>query len=280
LLQNLCRDCGGSGICVHKHQKNKVSCARLSVRVCAVRQAVLGAGADFSPTHQSLPRWQCRKCQKLNTCGHKIARKLCSECKILRDAGPEALSLKIHEVLGVLEEEEALDSDHPAHAHINEKVEGLRIMALAYVSAPLQTAAVQQEKQKQLMLQRKRKRDEMLTGYGMGMYAGLPPDTANQEQYQQMAANYYQQMQLMQQQMSRKPSKMAKKAAMEMNRNSADRYSPLISLLVARRVHCALRTRTLLLNAQSGKGGRDPDLSGIMVMGIPSACDGCTHTCV
>ncbi len=224
--------------------------------------------------------WQCRKCQKLNTCGHKIARKLCSECKILRDAGPEALSLKIHEVLGVLEEEEALDSDHPAHARINEKVEGLRIMALAYVSAPLQTTAVQQEKQKQrhLMLQKKRKQDEMMSGYGMGMYAGLPPDMASQEQYQLMAASYHQQVQLMQQQMSRKPSKMSKKAALEMNRNSADRYSPLISLLVACRVHCSLGTRALLPHARTSTlCGRDADLSGIMLIRMPSDCDGCTR---
>jgi len=174
----------------------------------------------------SPPHRQCRKCQKLNTCGHKTARKLCTECKILRDAGPEALALKIHEVLAVLEEEEVLDSDHPAHAQISEKVEGLRIMALAYASAPLQSTTAQQDKQKVLLLHKKRKREEILTGYSMGMYPGLPPDVANPAQYQHMAANYYQQMQLMQQHMSRKPSKTSRKAELEMSRNSADRYRP------------------------------------------------------
>jgi hypothetical protein len=174
----------------------------------------------------SPPHRQCRKCQKLNTCGHKTARKLCTECKILRDAGPETLALKIHEVLAVLEEEEVFDSDHPAHAQIREKVEGLRIMALAYASAPLQSTTAQQDKQKVLLLHKKRKREEILTGYSMGMYPGLPPDVANPAQYQHMAANYYQQMQLMQQHISRKPSKTSRKAALEMSRNSADRYRP------------------------------------------------------
>ena len=66
----MCRECGGSSICVHNHQKNK-----------------------------------CRKCQKLNMCGHKIARKSCAECKALRDLGPEALAIKVHELLALLDDE-------------------------------------------------------------------------------------------------------------------------------------------------------------------------------
>ena len=236
LLQNLCRECGGSGICVHKHQKNKVSCARVSVFApSAVRSWALAL--NFSrppiPSHLAVP--------EVSETQHVWTQDLAQAVHRVQDfarRGPEALSLKVHEVLGVFEEVEALDSDHPAYARILEKVEGLRIMAQAYISAPLQTASAQQDKQK-LLLQKKRKRDEMLPSYGMGMYAGLSPDMASPQQYQQMAANYYQQMHLMQQQMSRKASKMSKKAALEMNRNSADRYTPLILLLVARMVHCA-----------------------------------------
>ena len=52
LLQNLCRDCGGSGICIHKHQKNKVTLYAAALACACVRcpqAAALVTGAQFAP---------------------------------------------------------------------------------------------------------------------------------------------------------------------------------------------------------------------------------------
>jgi hypothetical protein len=60
-----------------------------------------------------------------------MARKACSECKALREAGPDAMAIKIHELLAILEEEEVLDADHPSFAQISEKIEGARYVSIA-----------------------------------------------------------------------------------------------------------------------------------------------------
>ena len=103
--------------------------------------------------------------------------------------------MKVHDLLGILEEEEVLELDHPAYAQIRDRVESLRLMALAHASAPLTSGSAQDKLR--LQQYKKRKRDELFPSYNLGPY---PQDMQGSEQYQQMAVNYYHQMQLMQQQ--------------------------------------------------------------------------------
>jgi hypothetical protein len=82
--------------------------------------------------------------------------------------GIEALAVRVHELLAILEEEELLDTHHPAHAQIIEKVENLRLMALAHASAPLHLTPAQFDKDKAQNQQRKRKRDDS-SEYSIGI---------------------------------------------------------------------------------------------------------------
>ena len=181
---------------------------------------------------------KCRKCQKLNMCGHKIARKSCAECKALRDLGPEALAIKVHELLALLDDEELLQAENPGQAghsdnvQRTEVVESLRMLALAHASAPIQVANAHFDKSGLVNQHKKRKR---------GGYPMASNRFGASEQYQhltahQMAAGYYhmqfmQQMQQgPQQQKPGKAAKMAQRESLEISRMSADRVDAINKL--------------------------------------------------
>ena len=180
---------------------------------------------------------KCRKCQKLNMCGHKIARKSCAECKALRDLGPEALAIKAHELLGLLDDEELLQAENPGQAGPSSNVqrmevmESLRTLALAHASAPIQVANAHFDKSGLVNQHKKRKRGDPMASYRFGASEQYQHLTA-----QQMAAGYYhmQFMQQMQQeQQQQKPGKAAKTAlrdSLEISRMSADRVDAINKL--------------------------------------------------
>lgn len=119
-----CKDCGGSQICEHGRHKNRcVECG--------------GSGICVHKRH----KYRCWECKEAAQCMHKQLRKTCDECRLLREAGPESMALKIHEALSEFEKEgllpeQLLPDGDPRKQSLSEILKSLRTVALAFVPAP------------------------------------------------------------------------------------------------------------------------------------------------
>ena len=119
-----CKDCGGSQICEHGRHKNRcVDCG--------------GSGICVHKRH----KYRCWECKEAAQCMHKQPRKTCDDCRMLREAGPENMAVKIHDALTDLEKEGLLpeqllpDGDPRKHS-LTEMLKSLRTVAFAFVPAP------------------------------------------------------------------------------------------------------------------------------------------------